>query len=791
MTEQVGNLQIDIDLKTKNLLVSQRQAEDALDDIGDKISGVERKTKTFNTQLTKTSAAVKTNLSPAIRNASFQIADLATQLQMGGNALQAFAVQGAQLLAGFGTMGAVAGAVLAIAGAMGNSLTDSMDDATDSAERMKEALSSIDAVIGKSTTGVNAFSDAYYEATQNNAIAAAVMKEQAVRALKTLQKETREAGRAITEFSNAGWMKGGDLGTVARELDELGISGNSLTEVLNKLSKEGAYGATLGKQLSAVVEGLGQKYRITEGEAMALYNAMAQFRKNPSSYEAQSLLSILKAMQPATELGRVELEKYIDALLRYSNEALTAEERQRALNEALNAGASAAAIATGEMMVKQLQVKQEQLKGNANADVDLALKEGKLTKAHHEEIVKLREQNKTLEENKRKEEENAREKKRAAKRAESAAKQAAKQAQRELEQLQKRGRGVADKYNVEDAAQRKLKEDQEALNAAMEAGKISTEQYNAAWAGLLRTEAQRKQQAGWDNLVSQEDKLKGRVDPIQQAMNEWNVRKQMMLDLGVTEATMRQAEIDHKERILNLQWQQWQAQSDTNALVGSMIDGLASGAGSAFTGLLNGSQSFQESLANIGTTIINQVVGSLAQMGAEYVKQLVMAEIAQKSASASATATAAGTGASIASSMAPAAAATATATMGTAPMVAMAAMSALMTGITGLFAGRRYNGGAVGAGNLYRVGEHGKPELFQTNGGRQYMIPGEGGRVIPNRDIGGGGGITMNNTFNIQANNGWTEEDSKALQQTIENTAMRLMQRESTRPGGMLQPRRR
>ncbi|MGU0160176.1 hypothetical protein ACVXHB_05530 [Escherichia coli] len=48
--------------------------------------------------------------------------------------------------------------------------------------------------------------------------------------------------------------------------------------------------------------------------------------------------SILKAMQPATELGRVELEKYIDALLRYSNEVLTAEERQTALNEALNAG---------------------------------------------------------------------------------------------------------------------------------------------------------------------------------------------------------------------------------------------------------------------------------------------------------------------------------------------------------------------------------------------------------------------------------------------------------------------
>ena len=55
MSEQVGSLQIDIDLKTKNLLVSQRQAEAALDDIGNKIGGAERQAAKLNTQLTKTS----------------------------------------------------------------------------------------------------------------------------------------------------------------------------------------------------------------------------------------------------------------------------------------------------------------------------------------------------------------------------------------------------------------------------------------------------------------------------------------------------------------------------------------------------------------------------------------------------------------------------------------------------------------------------------------------------------------------------------------------------------------
>ncbi|MEH4670307.1 hypothetical protein PO333_15455 [Escherichia coli] len=788
MSGNLGTIYYEVDARTGKLLAAQQEADQAFDSIERGAKRADSGVKKLNTQMTKTSAAVKTNLSPAIRNASYQIADLATQLQMGGNALQAFAVQGAQLAAAFGTGGAVMGAVMAIGGAIANSLTDSMDDATDSAERMKEALASIDAVIGKSTQGVNAFSDSYYEATQNNAIAAAVMKEQAVRALKTLQEETREAGRAITEFSNAGWMKGGDLGTVARELDALGVSGNSLSEVLNKLSKEGAFGAALGKQLSAVIEGLGAKYRITEGEAMALYNAMAQFRKNPSSYEAQSLLSILKAMEPATAAGRAELEKYVDALLRYSNEALTAEERQRALNEALNAGASAAAIATGEMMIKHLQVKQEQLKGNANADIDRALKEGQLTKAHHEEIVKLREQNKELEENKRKEEENTRAKERAAKQAENAAKQAAKQAQRERERKEASGLSLVEKYDPELAALNKRKKAVEDLEAAEQKRLISAKQRASTLAAIDEAEAIRKQKAKWDSLVSEQDKQKAQIDPIQKIQNEWAVRKQMLLDLGATEEQLRQEEIAHEQRVLDLQWQQWKKQSDINGLIGNMVDGLSSGAGSAFTGLINGTQSLQESLANVGSTILSSVVGGIVQMGAEWVKQQLIGEAANAAATAKALAEATALGSAWAT---PAYLAN-VATMGGAGATGL---TGLTTGVAAAktlgLAGARYNGGAVNGGNLYRVGEHGVPELFTSTGGKQYMIPGEGGRVTPGRDLVGGGGITMNNTFNIQANNGWTEEDSKALQQTIENTAMRLMQRESQRPGGILQPRRR
>ncbi|EGI6774076.1 tape measure protein [Escherichia coli] len=309
---------------------------------------------------------------------------------------------------------------------------------------------------------------------------------------------------------------------------------------------------------------------------------------------------------------------------------------------------------------------------------------------------------------------------------------------------------------------------------------------------IYETNAAREHQIELEEKAKQLNEQFNPVDALKQRHAlEMQQADELFNKQMINEETLNALKQQHAEELLASQWEQFRAQGGINGLIGDMTDGLSGGATNAVVGLLNGTQNLESAFANIGTTILGKVVGSIAEMGAEYVKQMILSEAASATAMSGQAATAAATGASIASSMAPAAAATATATMGTAPMIAMSAISALMAGITGLFGGGRYNGGVVGAGNLYRVGEHGKPELFQTNGGRQYMIPGEGGRVIPNRDIGSGGGITLNVTNNIQATNGWTEDDSKALQRTIENTALRLMQRESQRAGGMLQPRRR
>lgn len=95
------------------------------------------------------------------------------------------------------------------------------------------------------------------------------------------------------------------------------------------------------------------------------------------------------------------------------------------------------------------------------------------------------------------------------------------------------------------------------------------------------------------------------------------------------------------------------------------------------------------------------------------------------------------------------------------------------------YGGAREFGGPVDAGKMYRVGEGGKPEIFQS-GGKNFMIPGDGGKVIPNDQIGGGSGFQQNvNVYNYGNENVQTQTsmDGKQLDVIIGEVAKQISQR--------------
>lgn len=338
-----------------------------------------------------------------------------------------------------------------------------------------------------------------------------------------------------------------------------------------------------------------------------------------------------------------------------------------------------------------------------------------------------------------------------------------------------KAQAAAEKLIPESRENASYKQDVEDLQTALNEKKISQQQYNSTSEQLEQqhqinlAKIRATQNAG----VSPLQDAQGTIDPVQQLANE-NARKLALIQQFETEkgvltqngiALMNAANTEYEQARIAAQWEIYKAQSDSNALLASTIESLSGGATNAITGLLNGTQSLSEAFANLGTAVINGVVSSLVQMGTQWVMSAVMGQTAQTAAiaanQASATAalaasTIAGTAAAgtLLASWSPAAMAASIASYGGAATAGLAGYTAAMASAqTMSVAGMREHGGPVTANSMYRVGEGGKPEIFKASNGSQYMIPGDNGSVISNRDIGsGGGGQVVHQTIQVNGN---------------------------------------
>lgn len=240
-------------------------------------------------------------------------------------------------------------------------------------------------------------------------------------------------------------------------------------------------------------------------------------------------------------------------------------------------------------------------------------------------------------------------------------------------------------------------------------------------------------------VVTPQQQAAGEVDPVQRLANqhaqELALIHQFEQQKTITEqealALRNAANNTYEKQRIEAQWEIFRNQSTTNELMAAAVDGFASQAASSMTGLINGTQSATEAFKNLGNAILNSVIQALVEVGIQYLKNAAMAMIADKMTSNSSQQA----GAQTAAAWAPAAAAASIATFGGAAIAGIAGMVAAFA-IGAALAGKRKNGGTVGAGGAYQVGEGNMPELLQTKNGL-IMIPGDRGRVFSNKDVTG------------------------------------------------------
>ncbi|HHJ0103599.1 TPA: tape measure protein [Yersinia enterocolitica] len=297
------------------------------------------------------------------------------------------------------------------------------------------------------------------------------------------------------------------------------------------------------------------------------------------------------------------------------------------------------------------------------------------------------------------------------------------------------------------------------------------------------------------SVVTPQQENLAKADPIQALANEHAQKlaliQQFETQKGVITANglalMNAANTQYEQARLDAQWEIWRNQSQSNQYLASSIDALGQRTTNMLTGLLTGTQSAEEAMKNLAATIIQEGVNALVQMGMQQVKNMIMGQAAATAALAATAAQAT----AAAAAWAPAAVSASIATMGGASTVGTTAYGTALAASKGLaLAGARKNGGPVSANSMYRVGEGGEPEIYQAGTGKQYMIPGDNGKVISNKDMQGGSGgsgtvVQQEVHFNIQTTNGIDDATMQKMAAMMKTVSLNTI-KDQQRPNGLL-----
>ncbi|HBX7707153.1 TPA: tail protein (tape measure) [Klebsiella pneumoniae] len=831
--ENLGGVYIEIEADVAKLLTGQQQANKALDSIGDNAQKTSGQFKKLDTQLNATSKVMSSGLKGSVQQAGYQIQDFIVQVQGGQSALVAFSQQGSQLAGAFGPGGAIVGALIALGTVVAGTLISSLNGGKSAMDALKDAAERMNDVISVSTQGIAALSDKYANLARVNATAATLLRNQAAieynQAISKIPKAIGDAADSFLSFGDKAISAfGGGYASIEGfndRLKSLNITTDDYKSAMNQ-----AYGAgqafsatanTIGNTVGAVASKLG----ISEEAAFGLTKQLADLSDNPSPQALQTLALRIGDMISSSKNAKPELvelyNKIVDLstgasqaafnfeLLKKSTDNLTAgqksliqqSERNLALSKlqgtaraklaaqyaAEDAGFSKDdphtkrmmddAAATYTNLDSQKKLTAEQKKGASQAE-SIAQK-----------LANLKQQSELA----------------AGSTQELSREQAILTAQLSLgkgatqEQIALAGQYAAKKWDTANAikaqasAEKLLpearenasyKQDIQDLNTALAAKKISQEQYNETSERLEATHQANLAKIRAQQVVTPEQQAAGDVDPVQNLANQHaqelaliqQFEQQGVIAHTQALALKKAADTQYEQQRTAAMWEVYRNQSLGNEAIAASFDALAGNASNALTGIITGSMSAQEAAQSLASTVLNSLVNAFVQMGVEWARNAIMGATTQQTAIAATTAaqvagittqTAASTAAAVTTTAAwtPAAIMSSIASWGGAVAIGLGAMAGVMA-----LAGKRKNGGPVSAGSMYQVGEGGKPEIYQASTGKQYMIPGDNGKVISNKDMQSGGGISVQvNVINqstgatVQSADGYMQDGSAVV----------------------------
>ena len=720
MSEKAGEIYYDIEADVSGLLKAQGKANKSLDSIGNSATNAAKKMDELQTNINRVAGAIAASLVVDWGKAFLVAADNMSQLNSRIERLTGSAASASQTMR----------TLMNISSATGGSLQDT----TKLWETLSTALRDTGATNG-----------------------------QIIQLTETLQKIGRIGGSSSEEMANALRQFGQSISSGTVRAEEF----NSILEQMPELARQIAagMGVSIGELRQLMLDG-----KLTAEDALNAIQKQtgsvnAEFEKLPRTLSqantalTNSFLSMIDSVNQATgaSTGLVAvIDSMTAALDRLVGKAASADAQISDLNS------------TAEMFTRRArtwswlgldgwEAQNKALAGLSNKAAMLvgdltAVSKASQTAANTKPIEIKTTASATGSK---------------AKGGKSAAQKEAEQYAKAQESVNQKLDGLRQKAELSAGSVGELSRAQAVLNAQQSLGNTATQEQvllagqlaGKAWdnANALREQAKAERERTeaankFSTIQGKTSKTAGLDSQYQKDIADIQLYAQLYPQkIGEAEAARAAIEQQYRDQRNAAMWEEWAQQNAATQAAAAAFDSLGSVASNALTGIVTGSMSASDAMRSIGMTVLNSVVNSLVQMGIEWVKSAIMGQTATTAAvAASTTAQVAGIATTTATSTAAAAATTAAwtpaaimssvASFGGAVAIGLGAMAGILA-----LSGKRKNGGPVSAGGMYQVGEGGMPEIYQASTGKQYMIPGDNGRVISNKEMtAGGGGVVIN-----------------------------------------------
>ncbi|ENP2748012.1 hypothetical protein ACDF60_004506 [Salmonella enterica] len=711
----------------------------------------------------------------------YQVQDMIVQIQGGTSAFVAIGQQGSQLAGAFGPGGAVIGAIIALSAAVGGTLYKALGGAKISAEELQASAKTLEDVLQKNKDGVYELSDGFVKLANDTGTASQALAR-FYEAQSATVTQTEGAKEAITDLVDSldTWTNGSAIG--AQRSLELGQQTSSLT---------------------GYIEDLSDKFGITNQEAEALVPLLASVQKNASPENIKALSDETARLNDKYQGTNSELVKFNGELFKNIGQMQDAASKADALSGSQDKLGNSVNSTTqrlkeqNDQIIKNVQIgnlaDKERYEAQAQADKEAFAKREGVTK---EQIAAY---NAARDEEARQDIQRVKdmEAKRAAaeqKAADTRASQQAKRAETEAQRQQNAARNFLDtlqRQNQDELAAIDAQEQQklEKLQAFRDNGTISQQQFEEAKTAIVLQYGQKRQDALDKEAAEEQKKLQqgvavlASINPIANLQLERQKRLAVIEEYEAQEnsvhevALQARAELDkqYNDGLAAAAEERFRKQSEWNNMLMESIDAVGASASSSIVGLINGTQTASEAMANLGNAILSSVVSGLTQMGVEYLKNVIIGQ----TASAASIATATATGAAIAAAYAPAAAMTSLATLGANSAPAMSGIAATVAGTQALaLTGLREQGGMMNSGGTYLVGERG-PEIIKMAGAGRAINASQTRQQLSGNNSGNGGpsNITIvNNTTGRVDSVSQERDDEGRLRIIISETVSSALQ---------------